>query len=126
MESLIIEPKDTSPKVKFTDADGKMEISGKSFPNDVFSFYKPILEWLNHYSKHPKPITEFSFKLSYFNTATSKIFLDILTILEGIHTEGNEVIVNWYYPSYDEDMMEAGEEYSEMVDVHFNHISYTP
>ena len=126
MESLLIEPKATSPKVKFTETDGKMEMSGKSLPDDVDSFYRPILSWLNHYSLHPKPVTEFTFKLSYFNTSSSKLLLDILTILEKIHADGNEVTVNWYYPVYDEDMMEAGEEYSEMVDLPFNHISYTP
>ena len=126
MESLIIESKDSSPQVKFMGEDGKMEISGKSLPDDVFSFYKPILGWLNNYAVHPKPVTEFSFKLTYFNTASSKLILDILIILEKIRVDGKEVIVNWYYPVYDEDMKEAGEEYSEMVDIHFNHISFTP
>lgn len=126
MESLIIEPKDTSPQVKFIEAEGKMEISGKSLPNDVFAFYRPLLDWLNYYATRPKPVTEFSFKLTYFNTASSKLILDILMILEKIHISGKDVIVNWYYPDYDEDMKEAGEEFSELADLHFNHISFTP
>jgi hypothetical protein len=126
MESLIIEQKDDSPQITFSEVDGKMEISGKSLPEDVSSFYRPILEWLNKYATRPKPVTEFSFKLTYFNTASSKLILDILMILEKIHDDGKEVIVNWNYPVYDEDMQEAGKEYSEMVDLHFNHISVTP
>ncbi len=126
MESLIIEPKDDSPLVKFIEEDGKMEISGKSLPEDVTSFYKPVIAWLNKYATRPKPLTEFTFKLTYFNTASSKLILDILMILEKIHNDGKEVHVNWNYPVYDEDMQEAGEEYSEMVDLPFNHISYTP
>jgi hypothetical protein len=125
MESLILEPKFDTPQVKMSEEDGKMEISGKSLPEDAASFYKPILSWLNKYATRAKPSTEFTFKLSYFNTASSKLILDIMMILEKIHNEGKEVCVNWNYNINDEDMKEAGEEYSELVDVHFNHISYT-
>ena len=126
MESLIIEQKFDSPQVKLSEEEGKMEISGKSLPEDAVSFYKPILSWLNKYATRPKPSTEFTFKLIYFNTASSKLILDILMILEKIHNDGKEVRVNWNYNINDEDMKEAGEEYSELVDVPFNHISYTP
>jgi len=43
-----------------------------------------------------------------------------------MHLDGNKVLVNWYYPAYDEDMHDAGVEYSEMVDVPFKHLSYHP
>ncbi|MCB8994193.1 MAG: DUF1987 domain-containing protein [Bacteroidales bacterium] len=126
MNSLIINEMDDSPKVKFTHEDGKLELSGKSLPEDVSAFYAPILEWLENYALNPQPLTEITFKLTYFNTASSKLILDMLTILEKMSEEGKNVVVNWYYPEYDEDMRDAGQEYSEMVDVPFKHISYNP
>jgi hypothetical protein len=126
MDSLIIEPMDDSPNVRFTHENGKLEISGKSLPENVSAFYAPILEWLTNYSLNPQPSTEFTFRLTYFNTASSKLILDLLTILEKMKNEGRNVLVNWYYPDYDEDMKDAGIEYSEMVDVPFNHFSYHP
>ncbi len=124
MKDLFIKEKDDSPKVTFSSENGKLEISGKSLPEDVSAYYDPILEWLKIYVREPQPVTEFVFKLTYFNTATSKVLLDILTILEKMNQDGNTVIVKWYYSENDEDMRDAGIEYSEMVDVPFEHVIY--
>ncbi len=126
MDNLIFDEMDDSPKVIFTHENGKMEISGKSLPEDVSTFYMPILDWMSNYAKSPQPETEFTFKLTYFNTASSKLLLDILNILEKMNEQGKKVQVKWYYPEYDEDMRDAGIEYSEMVDVPFEHFSYHP
>jgi hypothetical protein len=37
---------------------------------------------------------------------------------------GHEVVVQWYYQEDDEDMQEAGDEYSEIVDIPFEMHSY--
>jgi hypothetical protein len=126
MENLSIEQTDDRPYVNFIHENGTMEINGKSLPEDVSTFYLPILEWLNKYSLNPNNTTEFTFKFTYFNTASSKMILDILLVLESMKGDNRQVIVNWYYPYYDEDMKDAGKEYSEMVDLQFNHIGYTP
>jgi hypothetical protein len=66
----------------------------------------------------------FEFKLEYFNTASSKLLLDILMKLEEMHEEDKEVLVKWYFPDDDEDMEEAGEEYADIVEVPIELISY--
>ena len=123
MNSLILNGRDDKPKVTFLNETGKLEISGKSLPEDVFSFYDPLLQWLEEYTLNPQPETELTFKFTYFNTASSKIILDILSIIEKMQDNGKKVLVNWYYPEFDEDMRDAGIEYSEMVKVPFNHYS---
>jgi len=124
MNSLKIHATDDSPEILFDLENKVFEISGKSLPEDVNEFYGPVMDWLTEYSKNPLPETTFNFKFNYFNTASSKIILDILLILEDIHKNGNDVKVKWFYPGYDEDMQEAGEEYSEMAEVPFEHIRY--
>ena len=42
------------------------EISGRSLPEDVVSFYKPVLDWLDEFEENPIPDIAFSFKLEYF------------------------------------------------------------
>ena len=96
-----------------------LEISGRSLPEDVTAFYEPVLNWLNEYSENPNDKTVFNFKLTYFNTASSKLLLDILMKLEEMHENGNNVLVRWHFPEDDEDMEEAGEEYADIVDVPF-------
>ncbi len=51
--------------------------------------------------------------------------LDILLKLEEMHEAGKDVLIRWHYPEDDEDMEEAGEEYSDIVDVPFEQISYS-
>ena len=125
MEKLTKKGTEDSPEV-ILDPDNKvMEISGRSLPEDVATFYEPIITWLEEYAKEPDEVTVFTFKLDYFNTATSKVILDILVMFEEMIEEGQSVNVRWFYDKEDEDMQAAGEEYSDMVDVPFEMISTT-
>ncbi len=125
MEILKIESTEDSPQIVLDRESNILEISGRSLPEDVNTFYEPMMSWIEEYTKDPLDVTVFNFKLTYFNTASSKIILDILTQFEEMIEEGHEVMVRWHYPEEDEDMMEAGEEYSEMVDVPFEMVSYS-
>ena len=87
-------------------------------------FTIPVLDWLNSYRSEPNSKTEFNFKLIYFNTASSKLILDILMIFEEMVEEGHNVLIKWLSLQSDEDMQEAGKEYEEMVDVPFEHVTY--
>jgi hypothetical protein len=124
MEALRIEQTDDSPEVILDQEANRFEISGKSLPEDVVDFYQPVLDWLEEYGKDPNPETRFTIKLIYFNTASSKLILDILMIFETLVEEGHRVLIRWLYPSTDDDMQEAGREYEEMVDVPFEFESY--
>jgi len=127
MRIIKIEGTDDTPQVTF-DANPEnpfMEISGRSLPEDVVAFYDPILEWLDEYSENPLEKTVLNIKLEYFNTASSKLLLDILLKLEDMSEAGNDVLVRWHYPDDDEDMEEAGEEYEDIVEVPFEQVSYS-
>lgn len=124
MDIINITGTDDVPSVILDASAGKFEMSGRSLPEDVSAFYKPILDWMAEYAENANPKTVFDFKLTYFNTASSKIILDILMQLEEMSNDGKEVLIKWHYPSDDEDMEEAGEEYSEIVDVPFEKVAY--
>jgi hypothetical protein len=125
METIKIQGTEDTPKVTLDKENEVMEVSGRSLPEDVASFYDPILTWLDEYAQSPNKKTVFNFKLVYFNTASSKLLLDILMKLEEIHEAGHDVLIRWHYPEDDEDMEEAGEEYSDIVDVPFEQVSYS-
>lgn len=125
MEALTIKGTEDSPQINLDLNANILELSGRSLPEDVNTFYEPVLSWIEEYSKSPLPSTVFNFKLTYFNTASSKVILDILTQFEEMIEEGHQVLVRWHYPDEDEDMMEAGEEYADMVEVPFELVSYS-
>ena len=81
MEPLDIKATNDTPRVLFDPDNNLFEISGRSLPEDVVSFYQPVLDWLDDYSLHPLKKTDFVIKYIYFNTATSKLVQDILTKL---------------------------------------------
>ena len=124
METIKIQGTEDTPKIILDAENDLMEISGRSLPEDVSSFYEPVLNWLSEYADNPKKKTVFNFKLTYFNTASSKLLLDILMKLEEMHEKGQDVLIRWHYPEDDEDMAEAGEEYADIVDVPFEQLSY--
>lgn len=124
MEVIKILGSEDTPTVILDKGENHFEISGRSLPEDVAAFYEPLLEWLNIYAKEPNKNTVFDFKLEYFNTASSKLLLDVLLKLEDMVDDGHEVLVKWHYPSDDEDMEEAGEEYADIVEVPFEQVPY--
>ena len=124
MDVLKIEATDETPKVILDKDNNELIFSGKSLPEDVTTFYEPILNWLDAYAEDPLPTSKFTFDFVYFNTASSKIILDILFKLEELKEAGNDTIIHWRYKEEDEDMEEAGEEYSEIVEVPFEMESY--
>ena len=124
METLRIEATDDSPQVLLDQEDKQFEISGKSLPEDVVDFYQPVMDWLKEYRKKPNARTEFNLKMIYFNTASSKLIMDILMIFEELVEEGHEVVIRWHSMQSDEDMQEAGKEYEEMLDIPFEHLTY--
>ena len=124
MNPIIISATDDTPGIRLDATNDIFEITGRSLPEDVTKFYKPILDWIDDYAQSPNAKTVFDFKLSYFNTASSKIILDILMKLEGMHNDGKSISIKWHYPSDDEDMMEAGEEYADIVDVPIELVEY--
>jgi hypothetical protein len=120
MEHLIIDKTDDTPSIDFNPNSRELKISGRSLPEDVTTFYAPVLEWLDELEETPVGEFKFIVNLEYFNTASSKLILDILMRLEDIHTGGNNTIeIIWNYDKRDTDMEEAAEEYSELVEVPF-------
>jgi len=119
MEALYIEPTNDTPTIILDKEKNHFEISGKSLPEDVNSFYEPVFNWLEKYFENPNPMTSIVFNLDYLNTASSKSLLSLYLILEHAITSGHKVEVVWQYMVDDEDMFDVGEEYSEIIKVPF-------
>lgn len=103
----------TSPQIHLDPRSGYMELRGNSLPEDPFAVYTPVLNWLREYVHAPAAKTQLELWLSYYNTSTSKILLLIFEVLEDVLRAGKSVEVRWHYQFEDEDMEEAGHEFSQ-------------
>ncbi|MBN2275232.1 MAG: DUF1987 domain-containing protein [Bacteroidales bacterium] len=113
MESLIINEVKGSPyypAVSFNAETGVCEMRGESYMEETYKFYEPLIGWINTYILQKKPL-EMHFKLTYFNTNSSRLILDILDIFNKYHESGGSVNVYWYYDKKDPDMVEEIEDF---------------
>jgi len=122
MNKITIEATPKTPAINF-DADlGKIEVKGRSIPENSIEFYRPLIAWLDAYTAAPLASTVVNVQLEYFNTSSSKCILDIFKRLENIAKAGSVVNINWFYEEDDEDMFEAGEDYQSIIKIPFKMI----
>ncbi len=119
MEVLRIEGSKQTPEIIFDPNMGKLEINGRSIPENTFEFFNPVLLWLDEYATQAQENTEIHVNLEYFNTSSSKYILEVFKRLKKIQSDGKSVLVKWYYEEDDEEMMETGEDYEDVSGLDF-------
>ncbi len=124
MKVLSYKPEGYLPGIILDRNSGKFEISGKTCPEDAVEFYDPVFNWLDEYANDPIDETVFNFRLTYFNTVSSKIIMMIMFRLEELAEDGHNVRIKWFYPEDDEDIEEAGADYKGMLNIDFEMIAY--
>ena len=126
MRSLYLKSTEDTPEIYFNVEEDKYVISGRSLPENVIEFYKPVFLWLDDFNKFPMDTSEavFIFKLYYFNTASSKVVQDLIVYLDKLYRNGKHVKIMWYFDTDDEDIIDSGNEFQEMVSLPFEMLPY--
>ncbi|WP_420578287.1 DUF1987 domain-containing protein [Ekhidna sp.] len=122
MEPIKIQPTRTTPAILLDPARGVFKMYGRSSPENSMQFYEPIIETISKQMQGDK--VDVRIKMEYFNTSSSKCIYDILKEIKKLDSKGKKVMVRWYYDEDDEDMYEAGEDYSDLLDLPFKFIEY--
>ncbi len=106
MENLFIAETNRTPSVRLDSQTGTLEFSGhRCMPETSMIFFAPVNDWIAKYIKTTSnKKTEVIFKLEYYNTSSSKSFIDIFKALEKLAIDGKQVILRWFYEADDEDM----------------------
>ena len=112
MEKLTIEATKYTPAIDL-DPSGVISIVGKSYPENTFEFYAPVMEWVeNYFENEAAEKTVVNMEIIYFNSSSSKLFFDFFDLLEE-YSEDHEIEVNWIYDEENESAEEAGEDFIE-------------
>jgi hypothetical protein len=117
MESLLLEPTESTPDINFDANTGVLKLSGRSIPENASAFYFPVLDWLNEYVANPKEQTSFVFYLEYINSISQKMIVDVMMKAVTLKKAGKAVEVKWMYDEDDEEMQEEGEIYQTKFDL---------
>ncbi|MEP1097419.1 MAG: DUF1987 domain-containing protein [Cyclobacteriaceae bacterium] len=111
----------TTPGIDVNMEEGSIKLFGRSSPENSVLFYSPLMDALKS-DKVALTKLDVDIRLEYFNTSSSKCLYDVFKQLKRIETTGIDLNINWYYEPMDEDMFEAGEDYSELLDLEFNFV----
>ena len=129
MNKYFVEETEFTPEITFDIEARRFSFKGVSRPEDVTKFYQPALNWLRDFdqdilmhtnAKYNIPLLTIDFQLSYFNSSSSKMLLQILEMVKKIQNKGIELCVNWYYDESDEQMYDDGMDLAESVELPFN------
>ena len=119
MEFVIIKTKNTP---EFSIQGGNIVFSGKSIPEDAYSFYHPIINAINKYLENPESQTILQFSLEYINSSSKKIITSILKIFEKSYLIGQNIEIHWKYEGDDESIIDLGQDLRSIIHVPFRFI----
>lgn len=122
MQAFVREARSTTPFIHINYDTGHFEMKGVSHPENVFTFYNPVYEAIRVLAKAPLQEIMADFSMEYFNTSSARCIFMILKELKAISRTGKNVKVNWHYEENDDDMLETGEDFQELIEMPFNFI----
>src|SRR4051812_44426538 len=104
-----------SPEIEFDPASNTFMITGRSLPEDAFSFYQPVQKWMSEYVKQANPSSKLVVSLEYFNSSSVKQLLILFSKFEEILQTGKEAKISWCYAEGDDLMEIKGQEFQSML-----------
>jgi hypothetical protein len=114
---LNIPKSEDTPEIRSDLNRGTLSVSGRSFPENAYQFYQPLLQWVREFTdEHPRKPLEVHLDLDYFNSSSGRFILEMLTTLEQ-QDPRSHYHIKWYSDSNDELMMEKGQELQSLVDL---------
>lgn len=112
MQEFFLEATQYTPEIHLN-PNGTFSMKGKSYPENTFEFYKPVMEWIEEYVVNNKSNTiTVNMEIIYFNSSSSKLFFDLFDLLDE-NRNNRKITVNWLYDEENESAMEAGQDFAE-------------
>ncbi|NSW94833.1 MAG: DUF1987 domain-containing protein [Bacteroidales bacterium] len=121
MRELNIRQGKNSPEIILNPA-GFIKIKGRSIHENVVEFLKPVEQWIDEYIENPADLTCVDITLEYFNSASARALIRLLQKITLVQLKHKKFVFNWYYESGDEDILERGEYFENILGVPFNFI----
>jgi hypothetical protein len=117
MEKIVIQEElKNCPGITYYPDGNKLEIVGRSIPENPELIFHRLEEWLTvHFEKNDA--LEVNIQLEYINSGSSKYLYAVLKRLTGYGRSGKSVKLKWLYEEDDEGMLELGEHYRDTAGI---------
>lgn len=113
---ILVDKTSDCPYINFSEQ-GLLEIEGRSITEDVFSFWQPLVDWVEQYIKAPAELTKAVIFLEYTNSSSNKYLSEIMKQLDICAAHGNKVEVIWKYEEDDESILMLGQDLDSLVSI---------
>lgn len=114
MSAYFVEETFKTPKISGDSETGKLVLAGRSLPEDAKTFYQPFKVWLQELFKSPSDTIDVTIELEYYNTASSKLIVDMLLDLEKLQST-KKVSIFWLHDEDDVEMQETGQDFKNLI-----------
>jgi hypothetical protein len=112
MTNLKIDATEDTPYILLDIDEGKLEIRGKSYPENAFAFYKPILTAVEDYFEEQiNDATTIDLEIIYVNSSSLQIYFEFFDLFMNAHqNSGQTLTITWNYDEENEEALELGVE----------------
>jgi hypothetical protein len=109
-------PTEITPEV-FLNPEGTIKITGRGLAVNRTDIPRQIITWINSYLNHPADVTYVLIALEYLNSFSTTILVSILKKILQVSFQSKKYVIQWYYESDDNDILERGEYISSILNI---------
>ncbi len=118
LQPLLITNTIRTAGVNFDASTALLQIKGNSIPENSDEFFQPLYDWVDKFIvEHNGKVTLRIF-MTYFNTSTIRHIIGVMKRL--IKRYGADLKIIWAYEKGDEEIMDRGQDISEVVKFNFD------
>ncbi|MEI7594282.1 MAG: SiaC family regulatory phosphoprotein [Bacteroidota bacterium] len=111
------------PEIFLDSYNSTLSFSGISKPENIFELFNTLMKWINESKNDFKNKIICNFYFKYVNTSSKKMIFELLQELKKIAIEKElSLEVNWSHRKIDDDILEIGTEFEDLISHNFNYI----
>jgi hypothetical protein len=113
MQVFSLEATDRTPKIDIDPQTGRIVLAGESFPEDVATFYGPVIDATSAMVAACEQIRA-EFHLVYVNSSSMKALYRLFEVIDERRASGSfQSEIVWTYEADDDVMQELGEDFKD-------------
>jgi uncharacterized Fe-S radical SAM superfamily protein PflX len=109
MENLFIQQTEETPEINFN-INGQLLIRGISIPENITSFYLPVINWIKEFGLNTPSSISLVFEIEYINTSSTRVYMDIIKRVYSLKEKCPNTNIVWKYAEDDEDNLDLGKD----------------
>ncbi len=118
---LLIAKRDT-PYVHLSDTDCIFEIKGSSYSVLIDDIYQKVINWIEEKFPAIECEIDWKFQFEMVSSASLKGIIKIVETLDKFSEQGKKIRIIWISPGGDTDIIEIGEDISELSAIPFDFV----